>query len=145
MTKCTVLKNFRYSLDGVNSHAAKVGVTPDPNVPEDLIAGLSNEGYISVEGVENKMLTGADETGATVKLPTGVTGDGGGEPLNLTGEERDALPVLIDNDPESDTFWRKMSAADMKELAAQLTDETISNKSDAEAAIEMHLESLEQA
>jgi len=62
MTKCTVLKNFNYSLDGIKAHSAKVGQTPDPDIPADLIEGLRKEGFISLGEVksvaaapENKM------------------------------------------------------------------------------------------
>lgn len=126
MTNYTVLKNFRYSLNGIHSHQAKVGVTPDPEVPDELLPGLEAEEYISFDkGYENKMLNPVTD----VSLPFAL-------------EKR--VPE-IDNNVESETYWRKLSAPEMKLLAGQVSSETIGNKTDAVAAIELHLESLEQA
>ena len=126
MTDTKVLKNFSYSLNGIKSHQAFVGVTPDPDIPADLVEALVAEGYISVDGApENKMIDPVTSVGLPFKLAKKVP--------------------EIDDDADSETYWRKLSAPEMKLLAGQISDEAINNKADAEAAIEIHLESLEQS
>ena len=42
--KCTVLKNFTYSADGVNATEAKEGDRID--IPDALVPGLAGEGFV---------------------------------------------------------------------------------------------------
>lgn len=53
MTDCKILKNFRFSRDGIISIDAQSGETMD--IPDNMIKGLSDAGYIT-DGLEVKMM-----------------------------------------------------------------------------------------
>ena len=44
MTECTILKSFPFSRDGSTTEQAEAGQTVD--IPGDLVAGLSHEGFV---------------------------------------------------------------------------------------------------
>jgi hypothetical protein len=140
-------------MDGIDSHIAKIGDTPD--IPDELVDGLKAGGFISIHfkvkdagaSPENKMESGSAENKVEHYAEDGpvdpgtpsLVGENSPETIVKIEELEESEKSIIDNDPESDSYWRKLSATSMKELAMQITDEKINNKGDAEKAIEAYL------
>lgn len=64
--KCTVLKSFKYSLNGTLTHQAARG--SEIELPDDMVPALVNEGYVSVAGPEAKAVS-APENKAVESAP----------------------------------------------------------------------------
>lgn len=70
MTLCTVLKSFPFSRDGIATEHAVKGSQAD--IPDALVPGLSNEGYVSVGAT--KHVVQAPETKAVSHEPDDLSG-----------------------------------------------------------------------
>ncbi len=71
--RCFVIKEFKYSHDGINALVAKKG--SKINIPNKLVSGLQSEGFVKpLTGakhaiIEAKVIEGAPEVGTPVALP----------------------------------------------------------------------------
>lgn len=68
--KCTVLKNFPYSANGIDVIDAVTGT--EANIPDGLVSGLAHEGFIKPHGSYAKRLYGSTSLPAEFKFGDGV-------------------------------------------------------------------------
>lgn len=114
MTKCKILKDFPFSRDGFTTEKAVKG--KDVDIPVNLVRGLEEDGFLSFDEREMKVIDG-------------------------TPEEKESSSVGI---PEGwrDLPWIQNQAGDLtlRALARDVSGESIKNKADAVAAIELEIE-----
>jgi hypothetical protein len=111
--RCTVLKAFPYSHDGIHIEDLAEGVSRD--MREDLVPGLIAEGFVKRDPAELSVeITGAEKLAREKAEAEALLAARGA--VVIPGE----LPTKFE---------------DMREIAVQLTDETVKSKDDALAAI----------
>lgn len=115
--KCFIEKEFEYS-DGLEVHNKTAYVGTVTEIPDEYIAGLAAEGYVSdpelKAGISNEPLSNKDAGGAPENT------------ADLVGAQ--TVPDI----PEG---WQELSAKEIHAIATALTGVEYPNKPDASEAI----------
>lgn len=121
---CKVVKNFKFSRDGLTLIDANAGEEHD--IPDEQVSGLAAEGFIT--GIQHGVDGGKDAGAAPENKDAGAS---------VENKDAGAAP---ENKVEIPENWRDLPWPALRSLAASVSPTPVSTRDDCIAAIEIELD-----
>lgn len=128
---CKVIKNFKFSRDGLTLIDAYAGEEHD--IPDEQVSGLAAEGFI--DGIKHG--TAVKDADLGVGEGWGAVSENKDAGASIENKDAGAAP---ENKVEIPDDWRELAWPALRSLAASVSPTPVSTRDDCIAAIEIELD-----